>query len=112
MSVAAEYAAAFDMGGRRITLERLVPNAAAVTVENVRARVRGASPEEVASGIKAIERKILLLAADIPDDFLPIRQGDRVLVDGARLVFTSRPDDQTHRDGEMLLAIDGFATGG
>ncbi|WP_061930144.1 hypothetical protein [Aureimonas sp. AU22] len=112
MSVAAEYAALFEMGGRRVTIERHV-DGAPVQVPNVRARIRGAGgdPVEVSAGNNSIERKILILASDVPVSFRPLRQSDDVLVDGLRLTFIGRPDDQTHRDGDMLLAYDGLAVG-
>ena len=111
MSRAAQYARLFDMGGRRVTLRRNMGNSPAIEVANVRARIRGFKPEEIAGGIDVGQRKILILAEDIPASFLPMRQNDRVIVDGITMVFATRPDDQTHRDGELLLAIDGIASG-
>ncbi|WP_182422019.1 hypothetical protein [Aureimonas sp. ME7] len=92
-----------------MTLERSVPNGDPVRVENVRARIRGATADEVAGGIKESERRVLILAEDVPETFRPLREGDRVLVDQLRLRFSSLPDDQSHRDGDLLLAYDGFA---
>ncbi|MBB3937677.1 hypothetical protein [Aureimonas phyllosphaerae] len=112
MSVAAEYAALFDVAGRRVTLERYV-DGAPVRVPNVRARVQGGStdPIEVSAGNTSAERKVLILAADVPETFRPLRQSDDVLMDNLRLTFIARPDDQTHRDGAVLLAYDGVAVG-
>ena len=112
MSRAESYARMFDKAGRRVVIERRVPNAPTVRAENVRARIRGASPEEVAGGIQATERKVLILAADVPAAMLPLLTNDAVVVDGLTLRFTSRPDDQTHRDGDTLLAIEAIAAGG
>lgn len=111
MSRAAQYARLFDMGSRRVTLLRNVTNNPAIEVQNVRARVRGFKPEEITGGIQVGQRKVLILAEDVPESFLPLRANDRVIVDGVTLVFPARPDDQTHRDGELLLAIDGIASG-
>lgn len=111
MSVADHYRRQFERGGRRITLERPVVNGTSVTVANVRARIRGATPDEIAGGIKSTDRKVMILAEDVPGSFRPLKQGDKVLVDGLRLTFGSRPDDQTHRDGELLLAYDGVVSG-
>lgn len=105
MSRAASYAAMFDRAGRRVTIERK-SNGETTTVPNVRARVRGAREEEIAGGIQASERKVLILAADVPEALRPLLANDSILVDGLRLRIQGRPDDQTHRDGETLLAID------
>lgn len=105
------YRRMFDKGGRRVTIERQVANADPVRALNVRARIREATDEEVAGGIRSTERKILILAEDVPADMLSLATDDAVLVDNLRLTFTRRPDDQTHRDGEMLLAIDGVVSG-
>lgn len=112
MSRAASYAGLFARYGRRVTIERKVANSAPITVENVRARIRGATQEEIASGISSTQRIVLILAEDVPDALRPLEMGDQILVDGARLTFDETPDDQTHRDGETLLAIAGKATGG
>lgn len=108
---AAKYAALFERAGRRVTLERPVANAAPLVAANVRARLWGASAEEVAAGIKSSTRHVLILAADVPVGMLPLRAQDAVKVDGLTLKFIERPDDQSHRDGETLLAIKGLATG-
>lgn len=105
------YARLFNEGGRRVTLERPAVNGQPVLVPNVRTRIRGATPEEIAGGLKSTERKVLILAQDVPPEHRPLRQGDKVLVDGLRLTFSSRPDDQTHRDGETLLAYEAVAVG-
>lgn len=112
MSRQAAYRRMFARAGRRVTIERVVANQPSLKVENVRARVRGLTQEEIAGGINSASRKVLILAEDVPASFLPLRaQVDRVLVDGLTLRFDRRPDDQTHRDGETLLAIDGVLVG-
>lgn len=108
MSRAAKYAALFNRGGRRVTIERPVVNGAPIVAPNVRARLWGASAEEVAAGIKSSQRHVLILAADVPPELLPLRSQDAVRVDGLVLKFVERPDDQSHRDGEVLLAIKGM----
>lgn len=100
----------FGKGGRRVTISRKVANGQPVTVENVRARIRGATPDEVTGGISTRERRVLILAEDIPADF-GLQDNDRILVDGGRLTITN-VDRHTHRDGEILLAYDCIASGG
>lgn len=112
MSVAREYAALFSEAGRRVTIERPVVNGAPLSAAAVRARIRGATQDEIAGGISASSRRVLVLAADVPPEMAPLRKNDRLIVDGIRLTFTERPDDQTHRDGDLLLAYDGVASGG
>lgn len=111
MSAADEFRELFEMGGRRVTLQRAAANQPAQTLPNVRARVRGYTPEEIAGGITVGSRKILILAEDVPASWRPLKTGDSVLVDGITMRFTTRPDDQTHRDGETLLAYDCMASG-
>lgn len=111
MTSKAQYAHLFSRGGRRVTIERRVANADPIRAENVRVRIRDFSPEEIASGIHSGSRKILVLAADVPASLTPLRSADAVLVDGLRLTFTERPDDQTHRDGDVLLAYECIASG-
>ncbi|WP_185982823.1 hypothetical protein [Aureimonas mangrovi] len=111
MSRLESYRSLFDRAGRRVTIERQVTNGQPMRVENVRARVRGVTPEEVVGGIDANARKVLILAEDIPAEWRPLKMNDDVIVDGVRLTFTQRPDDQTHRDGETLLAYDCLAAG-
>lgn len=105
MSAADEFRELFEMGGRRVTLQRTVPNQQPQTLPNVRARVRGYTPEEIAGGVNVGSRKVTLLAEDVPANWLPLRATDAIVVDGIRMAFKNRPDDQTHRDGEVLLAI-------
>lgn len=101
---------AFTAFGRRITLERAVPNGQQIVVPNVRARLWGATATEIAAGVKSSGRHIVILAADVPTDTLPLRTNDVVRVDGQALRFAERPDDQTHRDGDVLLAIEGLVS--
>lgn len=111
MKPKAAYRRMFTKAGRRVALERRMANAEPVRAEGVRARIREATDEEIAGGIRSTERRVLILAEDVPYGMLPLVTDDAVLVDGLRLTFTQRPDDQTHRDGEMLLAIAGVVSG-
>ncbi|KQQ81945.1 hypothetical protein [Aureimonas sp. Leaf324] len=110
MKPRAAYRRLFSRGGRRVSIERRVANADPMRVEGVRARIREATDEEIAGGIRSTERRVLILAEDVPAGMLPLVTDDAVLVDGLRMTFTQRPDDQTHRDGEMLLAIAGVVS--
>lgn len=110
-SRAASYARLISRHGRVVELQRRQANAAPLTVRNVRARIRGFTPEEISGGFDVGQRKILILAEDVPESFRPLRQNDRVIVDGDVWAFPSRPDDQTHRDGDVLLAYDCVAAG-
>lgn len=112
MSRARQYDRLFAKAGRRVTLERTVTNAEPLVASGVRARLSDAQPIEVGGGVTSTARRVLVLAADVPEALRPLRKGDCVLVDGIRLRFRDRPDDQTHRDGETLLAFDGWAAGG
>lgn len=105
------YSRLFDKASRRVTVRRIVTNQPHIDIQNVRARVRGFTPEEIAGGIDIGQRKVLLLAEDIPQAYWPLQKNDRILIDGYTLIFSTRPDDQTHRDGDILLAFDGIATG-
>lgn len=105
------YRRMFARGGRRVTLQRRRANAQPVEVANVRARIRGFTPQEIAGGFDVGQRKILILAEDVPAGFRPLLKNDRVIVDGLTWAFSNRPDDQTHRDGDVLLAYDCVAAG-
>lgn len=111
MSYAASYRRAFTLKGRRVTIERPVPNAAPITAANVRARIHDFAEDEVAGGVNAGQRRVLVLAEDVPATLRPLKQGDKIIVDGLTWRFTSRPDDQTRRDGDVLLAYEGIAAG-
>lgn len=102
------YQRSFDRIGRRVEIERMAANQPAQVLEGVRARLRDLRPEEIAGGIAASAHYIMILAEDVPADWLPLQQSDTVKVDGRSLTFTQRPDDQTHRDREVLLAITGY----
>lgn len=106
MSARAQYARLFDRGGRRVTIERPVANGDAVTAANVRVRIRDFTAEEIAGGVQAGTRRMLVLAEDLPEGFAPLRAMDGLTVDGVRLTIVERPEDQTHRDGALLLAYD------
>ncbi|WAJ29324.1 hypothetical protein [Antarcticirhabdus aurantiaca] len=110
MSRRLAYRRMFTRAGRRVTISRKVANSEPVTLENVRARIRGAQPDEVAGGISTRERRVLILAEDVPADF-GLQDNDRIIVDGGRLTITN-VDRHTHRDGEVLLAYDCIASGG
>ncbi|WP_416358224.1 hypothetical protein ACLNGM_10065 [Aureimonas phyllosphaerae] len=112
MSFAKSYRRMFDRFGRRVSIERTVANADPLIALNVRARLTEARPIEVAGGVTSTERRVLILAEDVPPTLCPLRKGDYVVVDGLRLRFTDRPDDQTRRDGETLIAFEGWAAGG
>lgn len=111
MSQVEKYRRLFEHGGRRVMLQRRQSNAQPVEVANVRARIRGFTPQEIAGGFNVGQRKILILAEDIPASLRPLRQNDRVIVDGTTWAFPERPDDQTHRAGDVLLAYDCVAAG-
>ncbi len=112
MRTISTYRKLMDQYGRRVTIERPVVNGVPLSAPAVRARIRGATQDEIAGGISASSRRVLVLAADLPPEMAPLRKNDRLIVDGIRLTFTERPDDQTHRDGDLLLAYDGVASGG
>lgn len=105
MSRRASYRRLFSSGGRAVTLKRLVPNGVPVEATGVRARIRDLSADELASGVDVSVRKVMILAEDVPADFAPVRKSDRVQVDG-RVMTIETVDDQSHRDGEILLAYD------
>ena len=53
-----KYRRLFERGGRRVTLQRRQTNAQPVEILNVRARIRGFTPQEIAGGINVGKRKI------------------------------------------------------
>lgn len=105
MSVASKYRRLFTKAGRTVSIERQVANSSPKTVDNVRVRIRNFTPEEVAGGVTAGQRKILVLAEDVTS-IAPLKSGDTFIVDSSRFSIVQKPDDQTHRDGETLLAYD------
>ncbi|MBN9065173.1 MAG: hypothetical protein J0H60_01500 [Rhizobiales bacterium] len=102
----AMYRRQFDAHGRRITIERRVVNADPISIPNVRVRIRGLTPEEVAGGIDVNQRKAIVLAEDVPDTFAPLKKGDYLVVDGIKMMVVDRPDDQTRCVGETLIAYE------
>lgn len=78
----------------------------------VRARVTGFSPEELAGGIVQGDRKIIaleddLVAASFP---VPLKVGDQVIVRGRTLRLES-VDASTRRVGDSLIAYEMQARG-
>lgn len=108
MSVADRYRSLFTKGGRLVTIERKVANSSPLTLANVRARIMSLSRtqmgDEIAGGATVGRRKVLVLAEDVTGGFIPLKSTDAILVDSLRLTIIDKPDDQTHRDGETLLA--------
>ncbi|MGN6585803.1 MAG: hypothetical protein ACTHJV_19080 [Rhizobiaceae bacterium] len=103
----AMYRRQFDMHGRKVTITR----PGADPLQNVRVRITTFTPEEIAGGVAVGNRKVIVLAEDVPDSFAPLKKGDSVLVDGKSLMFTQTPDDQTRRVGETLIAYECIVAG-
>jgi hypothetical protein len=81
----------------------------------VRARVTGFTPEEIAAGINQGSRRIIALAEDVEASGfpLPIRSGsDAVMIrSGAQRLTINDVDDSTRRVGGVLIAYVIQATG-
>lgn len=107
----AMYRRQFDHSGRRVTIERRVANVDPIQITNVRAKIRGLVPDEVAAGIDVNQRKATVLAEDVPESFAPLKKGDYIVVDAIKMMIIDRPDDQTRRFGETLLAYECILSG-
>lgn len=93
-----------------------------IEVGNLRARVTGFRPEELASGVDQGARKVILLAEDVERavalGLWPATEGgapaivknDRIVVRGAPLNVEA-VDDSTRRLGGVLMAYEITATG-
>ncbi|WP_020184826.1 hypothetical protein [Methylopila sp. 73B] len=118
--IRADYALSLCEDGECVTLQRLGQNASEAI--DLRARIMGFSPDELASGIDQGSRKIVLLAEDveaaIDEGAWPepsagrtaIVKNDRIVVRGAPLNVES-VDDSTRRVGGVLMAYDIVAKG-
>ncbi|PZQ19336.1 MAG: hypothetical protein DI565_00655 [Ancylobacter novellus] len=124
MSVAAtrrQYARDIGTVGEIVGLRRETADSA-IEVGNLRARVTGFRPEELASGVDQGARKVILLAEDVERavalGLWPATEGggpaivknDRIVVRGAPLNVEAI-DDSTRRLGGVLMAYEITATG-
>jgi hypothetical protein len=93
--------------GETVTLRRVNASPAAPTEHQVRARVTGYQPEELVGGIQVGDRKVIVLAEDVPSGFLPFLLGGRekIVVRGKAL-NVERVDDSTRRVGGELIAYE------
>jgi len=83
------------------------------TEVTVRARVIDASSDEMDDGSQQGRRKVIVLAEDIPSNFLPLREkgADKVVLRGA-LCTIEFVDDSTRRIGGVLIAYELHVSGG
>jgi hypothetical protein len=72
---------------------------------SVRARIKGYSPQELASGLFQGDRQAIVLAEDVAATGFPepIQDGDALMVRGTRMNIES-VDDSTKRIGSELIA--------
>lgn len=105
--VRASYSRALALAGETVTLRRVNASPAAPTDHQVRARVVGYQPEELVGGIQIGDRKVILLAEDVPGSFLPFLLGgrDKIVVRGKALNVES-VDDSTRRVAGELIAYE------
>lgn len=110
----AAFDRSLDRYGERVVLRRTNPSPAAPTDVTVRARIKGFSPEELASGMMQGTRKCLISATDVAASgfLLPIRakSTDAVVARGAKMTIQS-VDDSTRRVGGDLVAYELGITG-
>jgi len=107
------YARQFDQKGQVVSIRRIRPNAANLTVGGIRAIITGYEPDELAAGIAQGDRKVFLSAADIAASGLPLplQRGQDRVVDGSREMTIEEIDDSTHRIAGELLAYQVRVTG-
>ncbi|WP_099866063.1 hypothetical protein [Pararhizobium haloflavum] len=101
---AGKYRSLFRRRGEVVVLRRIVANQPDQDLGAVHARISGYKAEEIAAGIDAGERQVILLAEDVASFDPPVRKNDRLArADGAVLTIES-VDGSTHMDGDTILA--------
>ncbi|TDR89122.1 hypothetical protein [Enterovirga rhinocerotis] len=108
----AQMRRAIEKTGEVLTLRRVVPNAPPIE-KQVRGRVMGYAPDELAAGISIGERKVILPADEVEASGFPtpLRKGtDRIVVRGTHLTIVE-VDDSTRRIGGELVAYEIRASG-
>lgn len=103
---------AIERTGEVVTLRRVVPNAPAIE-RTVRARISGYQPDEIAAGITAGERRVIVPADDVERSGFPtpFRKGsDRIVVRNTVLTVLE-VDDSTRRIAGTLVAFEIRASG-
>jgi len=106
------YRRHFARSGETVSLVRGFGGDTPVTVAGVRARVMGFTPEELAAGVEAGERKVVLLAEDLAATALPVpAKNDRIVWNGRTLNVVD-VDDATRRVAGETIAFDLRVSGG
>lgn len=99
-----DYARALGDHGERVGLRRYGSGAA--SADDLRARVRGFTAQELASGLDQGSRKVILLAEDVEASGFPtLRKNDLLVVRGAEKSIES-VDDSTRRIAGVLIAYE------
>lgn len=106
------YRKQLERHGEIVSIDRMVPNVGFQAVAtDVRARIMGYSPEEIAAGIEQGHRKAVILAEDVSALNPALKIGDYLSVRGVRMRINAI-DDSTRRIGGTLLAYQCDVSGG
>lgn len=103
----AMYRRQIDRHGETVTLRR------DATEATVKARVRGATTEELIAGMDQRQRVVILLADDLATEGWPDRprQNDELVMRG-RTAIVEESDDDTRRVAGVLIAYEITVLGG
>lgn len=107
MSVAVDkYRELLTAHGEVVTFKRVVVNQPEQVLGTARVRIMGYTPAEIAAGIDAGRRRVIVLAEDVANYNPPLRKNDR-MVTGSGVVYTIQyVDTNTRKDGDTILAYE------
>lgn len=97
--------------GQVVTIKRILANQPDQTLGTARARIMGYKPEEIAAGIDAGRRRVIVLAEDIASYNPPLRKNDRIVTSAGAVLVIERVDASTRKIGDTVLAYECEASG-
>lgn len=97
--------------GEVVTIKRIVANQPDQTLGTARARIMSYKPEEIAGGIDAGNRRVIILAEDVASFTPPLRKNDRITTASGSTLTINSVDGSTRKIGNTVLAYECSASG-